>query len=53
MPQPDHVSKLGVPEPSTLDGDLQEVWTKCVDKLGYVPNVQWYSPSGPSVCVTL
>ncbi len=39
MPQPDHVSKLGVPEPSTLDGDLQEVWTKCVDKLGYVPNV--------------
>jgi uncharacterized peroxidase-related enzyme len=39
MPQPDHVSKLGVPEPSTLDGDLQEVWAKCVDKLGYVPNV--------------
>jgi len=39
MPQPDHISKLGVPEPATLDADLQEVWTKCVDKLGYVPNV--------------
>jgi uncharacterized peroxidase-related enzyme len=39
MPQPDHISKLGVPEPETLDADLQEVWTKCVDKLGYVPNV--------------
>src|SRR6202034_2192449 len=39
MPQPDHISKLGVPEPLTLDADLREVWTKCVDKLGYVPNV--------------
>jgi uncharacterized peroxidase-related enzyme len=39
MPQPDHISKLGVPESSTLDADLREVWTKCVDKLGYVPNV--------------
>ena len=39
MPQPDHVSKLGVPERSTLDEDLQAVLVKCVDKLGYVPNV--------------
>jgi uncharacterized peroxidase-related enzyme len=39
MPQPDHISKLGVPEPETLDPDLRQVWSKCVDKLGYVPNV--------------
>lgn len=39
MPQPDHISKLGVPDPSTLDEDLRQVWAKCVDKLGYVPNV--------------
>lgn len=39
MPQPEHISKLGVPEPSTLDEDLRLVWSKCVDKLGYVPNV--------------
>jgi len=39
MPQPDHVSKLGVPDPSSLDEDLRQVWMKCVDKLGYVPNV--------------
>lgn len=39
MPQPDHISKLGVPEPDTLDTDLQSIWRKCVDKLGFVPNV--------------
>jgi uncharacterized peroxidase-related enzyme len=39
MPQPDHISKLGVPNRSTLDEDLQQVFVKCVDKLGYVPNV--------------
>ena len=39
MPQPAHVSKLGVPDPATLDGDLKVVWQKCVDKLGFVPNV--------------
>ncbi len=39
MPQPDHVSRLGISEPESLDPDLQQVWTKCVDKLGYVPNV--------------
>jgi len=39
VPQPDHVSKLGVPDPSTLDNDLQGVWQKCVEKLGFVPNV--------------
>jgi uncharacterized peroxidase-related enzyme len=39
MPQPDHISKLGVPDRSQLDEDLQQVFVKCVDKLGYVPNV--------------
>jgi uncharacterized peroxidase-related enzyme len=39
MPQPDHISKLGVPDRSELDEDLQLVFRKCVDKLGYVPNV--------------
>src|SRR6185312_4770683 len=39
MPQPDHISKLGVPDPAALDDDLQTLWQKCVDKLGFVPNV--------------
>jgi uncharacterized peroxidase-related enzyme len=39
MPQPDHISKLGVPDPTTLEDDLQTIWRKCVDKLGFVPNV--------------
>lgn len=39
MPQPDHISKLGVPDPTSLDADLQAIWRKCVDKLGFVPNV--------------
>ncbi len=39
MPQPDHISALGVPDPATLDGDLQAIWAKCVEKLGFVPNV--------------
>jgi uncharacterized peroxidase-related enzyme len=44
MPQPGHVSKLGVPDPHSLDEDLQVLWRKCDDKLGFVPNVyQTYS----------
>jgi uncharacterized peroxidase-related enzyme len=39
MPQPDHISKLGVPDPATLEDDLQAIWRKCVEKLGFVPNV--------------
>lgn len=39
MPQPDHISKLGVPDRSELDEDLRQVFSKCVDKLGFVPNV--------------
>jgi uncharacterized peroxidase-related enzyme len=39
MPQPDHISALGVPDPAGLDDDFQAIWRKCVDKLGFVPNV--------------
>lgn len=39
MPQPTHISRLGVPDPATLDDDLQAIWRKCVEKLGFVPNV--------------
>jgi uncharacterized peroxidase-related enzyme len=39
MPQPDHVSALGVPDPDGLDDDLKAIWDKCVEKLGFVPNV--------------
>ncbi len=39
MPQPSHISVLGVPDPVTLDDDLKDLWTKCVEKLGFVPNV--------------
>jgi uncharacterized peroxidase-related enzyme len=39
MPQPDHISKLGVPDRSELDEDLQQIFSKCEDKLGFVPNV--------------
>ena len=39
MPQPDHISKFGVPDAETLDDDLQVLWRKCVEKLGFVPHV--------------
>ena len=39
MPQPDHVSKLGVPPEADLPDDLKIVWEKCREKLGFVPNV--------------
>ncbi len=39
MPQPDYVSALGAADAGALDDDLQEVFKKCVDKLGFVPNV--------------
>lgn len=39
MPQPDHISALGVPDPATLDDDLKLIWAKCIEKLGFVPNV--------------
>ena len=28
-----------MPDPSELDDDLKAVWQKCIDKLGFVPNV--------------
>lgn len=39
MPQPDHISVLGVPSEAGLPDDLQAIWTKCREKLGFVPNV--------------
>ena len=44
MPQPDHVSALPIGDPARLDDDLKAVYAKCVEKLGFVPNVlQAYS----------
>lgn len=44
MPQPDHVSALPVADPTKLDDDLKAVYDKCIEKLGFVPNVlQAYS----------
>ena len=39
MPQPDHISALGVPDAATLDDDIRAVFAKCVEKIGFVPNV--------------
>src|SRR5262245_16551836 len=39
MPQPDDVSALGVPDPAGLDDDIKAVFDKCVEKIGFVPNV--------------
>jgi uncharacterized peroxidase-related enzyme len=44
MPQPDHVSALPIGEAGALDDDLKAAYAKCVEKLGFVPNVlQAYS----------
>jgi uncharacterized peroxidase-related enzyme len=39
MPQPNHISKLGTANPASLDDDLKLIWQKCIEKLGFVPNV--------------
>lgn len=39
MPQPDHISALGIHDPATLPDDLKLIWEKCQEKLGFVPNV--------------
>ncbi|RTZ47794.1 alkylhydroperoxidase [Candidimonas sp. SYP-B2681] len=39
MPQPDHISALGTSHVAELDDDLREVFQKCVEKLGFIPNV--------------
>jgi uncharacterized peroxidase-related enzyme len=44
MPQPDHISALPIGEPGALEEDLRAAYAKCVEKLGFVPNVlQAYS----------
>src|SRR5690348_17157166 len=44
MPQPDHISALPIGDAATLDDDLKAAYAKCVEKLGFVPNVlQAYS----------
>ncbi len=44
MPQPQHISALPIPDAAGLDEDLQAAFRKCVEKLGFVPNVlQAYS----------
>jgi uncharacterized peroxidase-related enzyme len=39
MPQPPHISALGTGDPAALDADLRAIYEKCVEKLGFVPNV--------------
>ncbi len=39
MPQPDHISKLGVGSEDTFDDELKTLYAKCRAKLGMVPNV--------------
>ncbi|MGB8841337.1 MAG: peroxidase-related enzyme [Aliidongia sp.] len=39
MPQPPHISALGIGDPVALDADLRAIYDKCVEKLGFVPNV--------------
>lgn len=44
MPQPDHVSALPIGDATGLDDDLKAAYAKCIEKLGFVPNVlQAYS----------
>ena len=39
MPQPDRVSALPVADPDGLDDDLRAIFARCVEKLGFIPNV--------------
>lgn len=39
MPQPDHISIFDLPDPDTLDDDMQAYFQICQEKLGMVPNV--------------
>ncbi len=44
MPQPDHISALPIADAARLDDDLKAAYAKCIEKLGFVPNVlQAYS----------
>ena len=39
MPQPDHVVRVPLPDPDTLDEDIRKYLAKCQEKLGLVPYV--------------
>ncbi|MBF0304295.1 MAG: peroxidase-related enzyme [Alphaproteobacteria bacterium] len=39
MPQPDHIVRIPLPEPETLDDDVKAYLAKCEEKLGMVPYV--------------
>jgi uncharacterized peroxidase-related enzyme len=39
MPQPDHITKLDMPLPEELDGDIKKYFEICQEKLGMIPNV--------------
>ncbi len=39
MPQPDHIVKIPLPDPDSLDDDIKKYFAKCEEKLGLVPYV--------------
>ena len=39
MPQPEHVVRIPLPDPEALDADIRKYFSKCDEKLGFVPNV--------------
>jgi len=39
MPQPDHITRLDIPDRCTEEEDLQAYFQTCSEKLGLVPNV--------------
>lgn len=39
MPQPDKISALGETAPETLPEDIRDVYARCEEKIGFVPNV--------------
>ncbi len=39
MPQPDHIVRVPLPDPETLDEDTKKYFAICEEKLGLVPNV--------------
>lgn len=39
MPQPDHIVRVPLPDPETLDEDIRKYFAICEEKLGLVPNV--------------
>ena len=39
VPQPDRIAAIPVPDPAEADPDIRDVYDRCVEKLGLVPNV--------------